>query len=74
MEFTIGMICGLIIGALGVAMQKQARFLRKLPEEDMVREIKRRRFEAALERDKAQEVERELNGPTNAPPLSPRKD
>jgi hypothetical protein len=60
--FTGGCLIGFLLGtATAIAVSaKRRHVLRSIPEEDMVREIKRRRFEAALERDTAQEVEAEL--------------
>lgn len=66
----IGTVIGLSIGATSVLALTRDRVLRKLPEEDMIREIKRRRFELALQNKTGQDVERELNGP----PPNPRKD
>jgi hypothetical protein len=66
----IGGAIGVFIGSVVAWYPKRQHVLRMIPEEDMVREIKRRRFEWALKNKTGSDVERELNGP----PPNPRKD
>jgi hypothetical protein len=66
MELLLGTFIGFGIAFMSM-FPLEARVLRRVSEEELIRELKRRRFEEALKYQIDQMVELEVNGPPPAP-------
>ena len=74
--FSIGFLVGAAMGGLFALQAKRDHIIKTAPEDDLLQELKRRRFERELKVKVEYDLDEELRGPRPAPPapMNKRKD